>query len=270
MKKYFAVSDVHSFTDRMLTALSDSGFDETNPEHIVIICGDAFDRGDHSDGMFNWMHKMAELNRLVYVRGNHEDLLEDCVFAIRKGLDIGYHHITNGTIKTIASIVGCSIYEVLDRTFEWSVFNAKIDELLNFINSKSVDYFQLGNTVFVHGWVPTTCDKYRKTIVHENWRDGDWKDARWSNGQKMFYKKLVPDDITTIVCGHWHVSWGWSVIKDMCPEWGEGAIFDALVHYDASLNSRLVALDACTAYTNKVNCVVFDEDGIIIDNKYSL
>ena len=64
----------------------------------------------------------------------NEDLLEDCVFAIRKGLDIGYHHITNGTIKTIASIVGCSMYEVLDRTFEWSVFNAKIDELLNFIN----------------------------------------------------------------------------------------------------------------------------------------
>ena len=46
MKKYFAVADPHSFTDFMLSALHKAGFEKDNPEHYVIICGDAFDRGE--------------------------------------------------------------------------------------------------------------------------------------------------------------------------------------------------------------------------------
>lgn len=270
MKKYFAISDPHSYYLQAKTAVVNAGFDASNPEHFIIICGDAFDRGDFSVELFAWMKQLQAENRLIYVRGNHEDLLEDCVFDIRKRRDIGRHHISNGTVNTIADFLDCSQYDILCNTFEWNQFDARMDELLNFINEHCVDYFQLGNTVFVHGWIPTTVDENGRECVHVNWRDGGWRDARWPNGMEMFHKKLVPPDITTIVCGHWHTSFAWHYYEDICPEWGNLAKFDAYVKYDETLRSRIVALDACTAYSKKVNCVIFDEDGIIIDNKYSL
>lgn len=269
MKKYFAVSDVHSFTDRMLTALHEAGFEKDNEEHFVIICGDAFDRGDHSDSMLRWMQNMHERKRLIYIRGNHEDLLEKCVYSIRRMMDIGSHHISNGTVKTLATIVGCTEYDIICRSFEWGVFDAAVNELLDFMKT-SVDYFQLGNTLFVHGWVPLTLNTDRAVIVHENYRNGDWNESRWFNGMEQFKLKHVPKDVTTVVCGHWHTSWGWCNIKHQGSEWSSNAKFDALIHYDENLKSRIVALDACTAYTGKVNCVVFDEDGIIIDKNYSI
>lgn len=270
MKKYFAVSDVHSFYPMLVTALNKSGFDKTNPEHIVILCGDAFDRGDFSVELFAYMKQLKEENRLIYIRGNHEDLLEELIFDIRKMRDVGRHHISNGTVNTIADFIGCSSYDIICRTFDWNVFDERMNELLKFINDNSVDYFQLGNTVFVHGWVPTAEDENGKEIVHDNWRDGGWYDARWPNGMKQFHNKLVPKDVTTVVCGHWHTSFAWHYYEDVCPEWSKLAKFDAYIKYDEELKSRIVALDACTAYSRKVNCVVFDEDGIIIDKNYSL
>ena len=270
MKKYFAVSDIHSFYPMANTALNKEGFDRTNPDHVVIICGDAFDRGDFSVELFAFMKQLKEENRLVYVRGNHEDLLEELVFDIRKMRHIGRHHISNGTVNTIADFLDCSVYDILCRTFDWNVFEERMTELLSFINDCSVDYFELGNTVFVHGWVPTTTDVEGKEVVHENWRDGGWRDARWPNGMKLFHDKLVPPDMTTVVCGHWHTSFAWSTYEDVCPEWGELAKFDAYIKYDKDTKTRIVALDACTAYSKKINCVVFDEDGIIIDKNYSL
>lgn len=270
MKKYFAISDPHSYYYQAKDAVMEAGFDSENPEHIIIICGDAFDRGDFSVELFEWMKQLKEQDRLVYVRGNHEDLLEECVFDIRKRRDIGWHHLSNGTVNTIADFIDCSSYDILCTTFDWKVFDERMDELLKFINDNSVDYFQLGNTVFVHGWVPTTIDIDGNEIVHDNWRDGDWKEARWPNGMKQFHNKLVPPNITTIVCGHWHTSFAWHYYEDQCPEWGSLAIFDAYIKYNEELKSRIVALDACTAYSKKVNCVIFDEDGIIIDKNHSI
>lgn len=270
MKKYFAISDPHSYYPQAKSAVIKEGFDPNNPEHVLLICGDAFDRGDFSVELFNWMKQLKEQDRLVYIRGNHEDLLEDCVFDIRKRRGIGRHHISNGTVNTIADFLGCSQYDILSTTFEWNLFDEKMDELLNFINETSVDYFQLGNTVFVHGWVPTTAAEDKTMIVHENWRDGDWREARWENGMEMFHFELVPSDVTTIVCGHWHTSFAWHEYEDVCPEWGNLAIFDSYIKYNEKLKSRIVALDACTAYSKKVNCVVFDEDGVIIDKNYSI
>ena len=45
-KKYlYCVSDVHSFYDELMTALTKAGFDINNEEHIFVSCGDLLDRG---------------------------------------------------------------------------------------------------------------------------------------------------------------------------------------------------------------------------------
>ena len=38
-RKYFVVTDVHSFFDEMKKALDAAGFDPTNPTHYFISCG---------------------------------------------------------------------------------------------------------------------------------------------------------------------------------------------------------------------------------------
>lgn len=262
MKRYFAVSDVHSFFKEMLASLLEKGFDPNNKEHIVIICGDAFDRGDESLKMFEWMQDMCSNNRLIYVRGNHEDLLFHLVEEIIKGINISNHHFSNGTVKTIADMFGVTIYDILYKFEYYKIMKEKIKELTDFISNNSVDYFILDKTVFTHGWVPTTIDENRNVIVHENWRDGDWYDARWENGMEMFHKDLLPEDMNTIVCGHWHTSFGWHKYEHICSEWGDDAIFDTYIK--EKHNKHIIAIDGCTAYTRHVNCVVFDSAGNIL------
>ena len=46
MKKYFVVSDIHGCYDELIKALNEVGFDETNPSHYLIDCGDFYDRGE--------------------------------------------------------------------------------------------------------------------------------------------------------------------------------------------------------------------------------
>lgn len=258
MKKYFAVADTHSFYGQLVHTLRDSGFDKMNSDHIVIICGDAFDRGDFSLEMFEWMKQMVEDNRLIYIRGNHEDLLEDCVHSILRRQDIESHHISNGTINTIADLVGCSKYDILCYTFDWKTFEFKMNEVLEFIKKHSVDYFELGNTIFVHGWVPTTIDENNVEIVHSNFRDGDWRKSRWSNGMDSWIQGItIPEK--TIVCGHWSTSYAWCIFEKQCErEFGPGSIFNTYV------KNGIVALDACTAYSMQMNCAVFDDTGKLI------
>lgn len=264
MKTYFVVSDVHSFYYELTTSLHMKGFNLTDPNHILIICGDAFDRGDHSKQLFDFLKDLDNEHRLIYVRGNHEDLLIDLVDALRKNKYVGSHHISNGTVKTVANITGYNAYDVLNQTLDRNDFETRIDELVNFINSVTVDYFQLGNTVFVHGWVPTTANEQGYMIVHNNWCEGDWKQARWENGMELHHFGICPSDVTTVVCGHWHTSFGWAKYAKECSEWGPDAIFKPYIN--RFNNSTIIAIDACTAHTQTVNCVVFDENGNLINN----
>ena len=262
MKKYFAVGDVHSFYNDWMQALKEKGFDQNNKEHYVIVCGDLFDRGDQSIECYEFMVNMMSEGRGIYVRGNHEDLLNECLEGLTKGSNVGSHHLSNGTITTITSFMGLpSIYDVLCQTYDKDKFIEVKSRIQSFIDT-SVDYFELGNTVFVHGWVPTTCDEDRTMIVHSNWRDGDWKQARWENGMEMFHFGITPPDVSTVVCGHWHTSFAWSKYKHKGSEWDYDAIFDTYV--DKHEGNKIIALDGCVAYTRTVNCEVFDEEGNLL------
>ena len=100
--KYFVISEVHSFYTEMMTSLISNGFDIQNPDHKVIICGNAFDRGCEMIKMFEWLKEMKLKDKLIYIRGNHEDLLED-VFRRNR---ITNTDVSNGTyliIKHLAS-----------------------------------------------------------------------------------------------------------------------------------------------------------------------
>lgn len=68
----------------------------------------------------------------------------------------------------------------------------------------------------------------------------------------MKASKSVQND-KTIVCGHWHASYGHAVIEGIGPEFGVGAIFAP--YY----GNGIIAIDACAAYSGFENCLVIED-----------
>lgn len=258
MPKLFVVSDIHSFYTPLKKALDDTGFDPTNEDHWLVVCGDVFDRGDESKEILKFL---MSLERKVLIRGNHEDLLQDC---IARGYPCSHDH-SNGTVKTIRALGGEDEGHSFDKCcdFTWMRTEAYRSEL--------VDYFETSNYIFVHGWIP--CEKYisdpsepwiksRRTFEYNpNWRDcndAEWDSARWLNGMDKALDGIIEPG-KTIVCGHWHCSYGHSldVIKNgFRSEFGDDAIWEPWYH------EGCIAIDRCTAHTGEVNVLVLEDDFI--------
>ncbi len=250
MKKYFIVSDVHSFYVPMKEALDEAGFDYHNPDHIFVSLGDLLDRGEETVKCLQFVNSLPK-ERKILIRGNHEDLLDSC---IDRGYytSVDYH---NGTAKTCDTVY---IYEKLrgNDEDEWSSV-LKESSLLNKYLSCLKDYAQVGNNIFTHAWVPWECANGEVTYVFEKPEDGrhvaKWTTARWENPFDM-WKVHGHDKRYTLFCGHWHTSWAHSKLHKEGEEWGENARFEPFE------DDGIVGMDACTAYSGKVNCCVLEAE----------
>lgn len=281
MISYFVVSDTHSFYDELITALKNKGFQKDNPSHKLIVCGDLFDRGLQSREIFEFVKSLGD--RFIYVKGNHEDLLEDCVKKIVSGENVSNHHFGNGTVRTVANICGfINDYDVAwpRRSEELKqLVYTKTRELLDFVSEKAVNYYEVGDYVFVHGWIPLKVKDLSKltyanfytpdfdnleVLPREEWDNTedfnvyqDWKDSRWYNGMQMWKKGLILPN-KTIVCGHWHCSWGWSHIDQKYQEFPPKNRKKWENSFQPYKKEGIIAIDACTSYSHIVNCLRID------------
>lgn len=192
-KVYFISSDIHSFFDEWYTSLQSNGFDIKNPNHIIVICGDIFDRGTQPLEVYNFLRSIPKERRIL-IRGNHESLLNELV---KRGFPES-HDNHNGTYDTLIQISGEMseidfrrymfekyysktpkldfIYDKNDNDVDYSdeyqnfsdkvvaeiserqkrIFNnQKLKEILNWINSDEwVNYYETKDYIFVHSWIP--------------------------------------------------------------------------------------------------------------------
>ena len=246
--KYFVVSDVHSFFKYLMESLTEKGFDIDNTEHKLVVCGDLFDRGDESVRLFEFIKELQMQDRLIYVKGNHESLLEQCVNEIRAGRLPGYHHFRNGTVKTICQFCSQSEWIVYDPTWTDRICET-MQQVLDFIDEHCVNYYEIEKHIFCHGWVPTFG-------YLDDFRDADnseWEEAMWLNGMDMWQNPARRVDGKTVVCGHFHANWGHARIHHACSEWDDDAIFEPFV------DDGIIAIDACTAHSRQVNCIIIEE-----------
>lgn len=254
MKKYFIVSDVHSFFYKLRAALDEKGFEEDNSEHILCVCGDLFDRGDETKQLFEFVKELNAQDRLIYIRGNHEDLLFECVNELKKGYRPSSHHFHNGTVKTICQFCEQSEWVIYDYEFRDEIIET-VQPVLDFINENCVDYAEIGDYILTHGWIP--CFSHLK-----DFRDGDeidWKSARWANGMDKWLNHANRVEGKTIICGHWHCSWGWSHIRQERKEWPQTNRKDWLKSFEPFIDEGIAAIDACVAYSGKINVLVIEE-----------
>ena len=264
MKKLFVVSDVHSYYNEMIKALKDSGFDKEDPSHIFISCGDLLDRGPDAEKCLEFVNSLSE-DRKVLIKGNHEQLLQD---VIHRGYFLSHDYL-NKTHETIYQLTGIhpedntlSIYSA-DRT---AILDMLINKHWNEYRSNLVNFYEIDKYIFVHGWIPFIIrfedvdDKRVKSVrcYDKNWRDdiADWESARWTNGMSAWLEGIVEEG-KTIVCGHWHSSWGHCNIHHDGVEFSETDAGIPSIHtpfYDKGI----IALDACTAYSGFVNCITLE------------
>lgn len=270
--KLFCCSDIHSYYDEWMVALKLKEFDIHNPNHKLVVCGDLFDRGPKTKEVYDFVKSLGD--RFVYIKGNHEDLLEDCVADIVSGRSIGSHHFSNGTVRSIAAFCDLSEWDIAaprrSEEVKQQVFT-RMQPILEFISSKALNYWEVDNYIFVHGWVPTINEnltywdtKPLKLAPRDWWDDKEdylsreiWEEARWTNGMLAWNQGCkIPGK--TIVCGHWHTSYAWSHIEHKYPEWPQKIERSWKKSFQPYIKEGIIAVDACTAYSGFVNCIAIE------------
>lgn len=282
MKKYFITSDIHSFYTPLIKELNKKGFDRLNPEHVLVVCGDVFDRGYETLEVYNFLRSLPK-ERLILIRGNHELLYLD---LLKKSFPESYD-FSNGTVRTFCQIAGFD-EEVLESHYWYTkAFRESRDDTLDFINKYAnrpsenwaqikeivamhpvtkwlqskqwVNYWETENYIFVHSYIPLQQAIkmfYVEDVGYrEDWRnatDTEWEDAMWGcpwSKAKEGWNKTGK----TIVCGHWHTSDFFNHLTKQKKDTYDCPIFK-------SKKYKLIGLDACTAASGKVNVLVLNED----------
>lgn len=247
--KYYVVSDLHGFFTQFHTALTKAGFFTDTEPHKLIVCGDLLDRGKEAAKMQEFILDLMKKDEVILVRGNHEDMFVDLAT-----IDMGeplQHHIQNGTHNTVTQLTGMDFISSLSDQLRFARLAQQTPFYRQIIPSM-VNYYETEHYVFVHGWIP--CIKEGKQYSYiSDWRNAtpqEWANARWINGMDA---ALTCMEDKTIVCGHWHTSYGHSRLDGKCPEFGPDADFSP--YYAPGI----IAIDGCVAFSGKVNVLVIDD-----------
>ncbi len=162
----YVVGDIHGMFDPLLHLLDSIPLKR---EDRLIFLGDYVDRGPASKEVVELLMSMARDREVIFLRGNHEEMLISCV-------DMGKDCLTwefNGAGATIRSFGGIEV----------------VRSYLDFFKS-AVYYYQIGRYVMVHGGV-------KPGVPLE--RQDPW-DLVWIRDEFIFSKDPIPGKV--VVFGH--------------------------------------------------------------------
>ena len=236
-KTLFVVSDIHGHYTLLRQALENAGFDDDNDNHLLIGCGDYFDRGNENAEVLRYLDR---IRHKMLLRGNHEDMLLKLLHTGR----LQSHHYVNGTLRTVEEFFGRYAVDPVDDTLDFSGKTRVVDRLCTFIDDM-VDYYETAGHVFVHGWLPAggTTLQGRRDASAEEWQRA--RTERWTNHYEG--ERPLPDKV--LVCGHMPVFYAAYLDASRtasCP--------------DIFYTNGLVAIDAGTSDSGKVNVLVLEDE----------
>lgn len=241
-KKLFVVSDVHGHYSYLKEALDKAGFENGNDEHLLISCGDYFDRGSENMKVLKFFERVKNA---VLLRGNHEDMLLK-IFETGK---IDRHNKTNGTLTTIEELFGKYALDPITNEIDFSGRTGIVDRVTEFIMGTKT-HFETESYVFTHGWMPVKKIGER-AVIDPAWRNADeeaWRDARWTQWTKM-YPICDRLENKTIVCGHMPSFYAYEIDEKRGEE-------DYSIYY----GDGVIAVDSGSATSGRVNVLMVDDN----------
>ena len=231
----FAVSDIHGCTTALIKSLDAVGFDRKNPDHLLIVLGDLFDRGAENRRVLEYL---GTVKNKILIRGNHEDILMESLNTGRVGRLQGI----NGTLTTLAEFFAYYNGEAYLDIVESS--GRRVAEMLRTHIDKMYDYFETENYIFVHGWI--TEDAGGNDFRYAT--GAKWHHARWTRWHNCYPNFEIPDG-KTLVVGHTPCYYA--------------SMFDkSRSDYDCSIfyGDRLVAIDGAAVSRGSVNVFVAEDE----------
>lgn len=256
--KLFFVSDIHSHYDKTIEALKKAKYDENNPNHLLIVVGDIFDRYTQTIEVYKWLLRLTRENKAIVLSGNHHKFLIDFL----KGSISPFNYIHNGLRETIADFwhrslpfeSWCMFEENCDMTQEtyakWvnicgKDINEEYPELLSWLESMP-RYFESKSIIATHGaldlnvpdWHYPHC--YRYTL--RDWDALDFNDGSFLGVKNTTGKKII--------IGHYDTG----SLRKM---YGIG---DSDDHSILITDDNKVFIDGCVVLTKKVNVYVVEDE----------
>ena len=242
--KIFACSDLHSFFTPFKKALDAKGFEPSNKDHLLVVCGDCLDRGSETNEVVEFL---SSLTNVVLVKGNHEVLME-AIWERGGYLSYDKH---NGTARSVQDIFYKNVNMEPYTPIRVS------EKVLRPFFDKMVNYFETKSYIFCHSFLPLKYDATKKfaeyggpTLYKEDWReatDAEWEDAMWGNPFKLAEAGLNKTG-KTLVFGHW----GTYETRPAAYE-GEDLFSPVFGH-------GYIGLDATTALSGEVNVIVLEDE----------
>lgn len=252
--KYYVTADVHGYFRELKAALTQAGYFEDTQPRKLIVCGDLFDRGGEAAALQRFILELMERDEVILIRGNHEDLALDLLNGWHRGSWLQHHHHSNGTVDTLCQLTGFTLRMLHAAPEEAARAFLKTPYIQRIIPAM-MDYFETERYIFTHGWLPCIPLGEEQYAPIPDWRraeDALWRKARWINGMEAHHSGITEPG-KTVVCGHWHCSFGHSKYE------GDGGEFDRGANFSPYQAGGILALDACTARSGKVNCVVLED-----------
>lgn len=267
-KKIFAVSDIHNEYDALINALNEAGFDENNPEHLLVSVGDAFDRGGNALAVYEYLKRLSDKGSAIVLKGNHTGFftgyLDGTILS-----PFNYYH--NGTNETMADFLHetapfemyCVLKEIDQPTYgdfaDWlsgarQEINGEFPELLEWLNTRPY-YFETKNYIFTHGaidinakdWHNPHC--YRYNLI-------DWDALNFDDG--YFFGSQINNTNKTVIIGHFGTEQLRKMYQDIIKN-DTGDTYDILYRDD----NKIIAIDATTVISKLVNVLVIENEEVI-------
>ena len=241
-KKIFAVSDIHGYFSEMKYALDEAGFCPNCEDHLLIVCGDCFDRGRENFSVYQYL---LSVRNKILIKGNHEDILSRILRTKRIQSEDYY----NGLSYTLCDFFGNDVIGD-DGYLDFSGKEDAFQALMSFMENM-YDYYETEHYIFTHAWLPAEWRSDKKWVLSNDFRHEKlhrWTRARFSEWYQMYEMDLTLED-KTIVCGHRSSKFG--------------RLFDASRDPFASeifFGKGVVAIDALTMQSGRVNVFVTEDE----------
>ena len=260
--KIFAISDVHGHYAEMQRALNKAGFDETDTNHLLVVCGDMFDRGRESLQVYSYLKYLSDLGKAVVIKGNHELMFID--YLTGKSVS-PWNYKMNGENETFSEFLHetapfetwCLFDNVPEPTYgdfaKWlqsavKQINKEYPDLLPWLEGLPY-YYETEHYIFTHGAIDTKAENWHEPHC-EMHHYKDWEALAWNDG--TFFGEDIKNTDKTVVIGHFSTE---HLRKMYKLPYGE---YKTLFRND----NRVIALDACTIVSKQVNILVVEEKNI--------
>ena len=257
-KKIFFCSDIHGYYDVMINTLKFKGFDENNPNHLLVVLGDIFDRGDQAVQVYEYLKRLTDKKKAVVVSGNHHKFLIEFL----EGSYNPFNYMNNGLSETIGDFwhrtMPFESWCLLDKDCtpnsndyaEWVDICRKdimeeYPELLDWLKSMP-RYFESKNIIGCHASLDLNAEDWRKPhCIRYTLRD--WDALEFDDGMFLARKNTTGK---TIVAGHFDTGH----LREM----HNLGVYDD--HSILKTEDNKIFIDGCVALTQKLNVLILEDE----------